>query len=134
MLYRFASCLSIAAIATGCFHHRAHDVTASVAAAQPSSGAIDVVLASPSRKLSVVVDGRLVVDRVHSRKAHIDGVPAGPAHVRVGVAGHCERDAVVDQDVEVPAGGTATILLPGPEHRRICRIVTAAVLAALIIK
>jgi len=128
MSYRYAT---IAVVLTGCFHHRAQDVTASFAPAQPANGAIDVVLESPSRKLSVAVDGRLVVDRVHSRKAHVEGVPAGPAHVRVAVGGRCEREGIIDEEVEVRPGDTTTVLLPGPEKRHACMIATGVVHVAL---
>jgi hypothetical protein len=132
MIQGRASWLPILVFVAGCFHHqRARDVATRLAPAQPSSGAIDVVLNSPSRKLSIAIDGNLVVDRAYSRKAHVEGVPAGPAHVRVAVGGRCERDGIIDEQVDVPVGGTTTILLPGPEHRHACMIATGLAHVAL---
>ncbi|MGE5182551.1 MAG: hypothetical protein ACM31C_10835, partial [Acidobacteriota bacterium] len=45
-------------------------------------------------------------------------------HVRVATGGNCERGAISDHDVIVPAGGTATIALPGPEPNTGCAIFT----------
>lgn len=98
------------------------DVTAVYAPAQPASGAIDVVLNHPSTTLTVAVADQLVVDRKYSRKAHIDGVPPGPAHVRVATGGHCEQGSLTEHDVMVPAGGVATIALPGPEPNLGCEV------------
>jgi len=130
-------CLVLVLFVAGCFHHRAHDVAASFAPPQPGSGAIDVVLESPSRGMSDAVDGRLVVDGAHSRKAHVEGVPAGPAHVRVAVGGRCESEGIIDEEVDVRPGDTTTVLLPGPERHRACMIATGVVhfaLAALLIR
>jgi hypothetical protein len=118
-------------VVAGCFHPRAHDVTAHLVPMSPSSGAIDVVLSAPSKKLTIAVDGNLVVDRAYSRHAHIDGVPAGPGHVQVVVDGHCERGGTAEEDVDVPAGGTATVVLPGPDKNHACMVATGVVHVAL---
>jgi hypothetical protein len=108
-------------LAAGCFHH-AHDVTAHFGPPRPDSGALDLVLVSPSRALTVAVDGNLVVDRAHTRKVHVDGVPAGATHVQVAVGGRCERSGVADEIVDVPAGGTAAVVLPGPDRDLACAV------------
>ena len=111
--------LSLLALAA-CTHP--HDVQAVYAPAPPGSGAIDVVLNSPSGALSVAIDGKLVVDRKYSRKAHIDGVPPGRSHVHVATGGQCEQGAMNDFDVDVEPGQTATLALPGPEPNHGCAI------------
>src|SRR5438105_3823609 len=105
--------LLIVIASASCTHP--HDVNAVYAGAPPGAGAIDVVLNNPSAALTVAVQDKLVVDRAYSRRAHVDGVPAGAAHVHVATGGRCEQGAMTDVDVNVPAGGIATIALPGPE-------------------
>lgn len=109
-------------VAAACTHP--HDVTAVYAPATPAAGAVDVVLNSPSDALTVAVGDQLVVDRKYSRKAHIDGIPAGPMHVRVATGGRCEQGSLTEHDIIVPAGGTTTITLPGPEPNTGCAIFT----------
>jgi len=130
-MLRRRSSLLVLVIVAGCFHHRAPEVTAHFAPSSPDSGAIDVVLQSPTRAMTVAVDGALAVDRAHTRKAHIDGVPAGPAHVQVAVGGRCERGGLVQEDVEVAPGRTTTIVLPGPDRKFACTAVTTAATVAL---
>ncbi len=115
---RLLVALSLAA----CTHP--HDVAAVYAPATPGTGAVDVVLNSPSDALTVTVGDQLVVDRKYSRKAHVDGVPAGPVHVRVATGGRCEQGSLTHQEIVVPAGGTTTIALPGPEPNLGCAIFT----------
>lgn len=110
-----------------------HDVTAQYATAPPGAGAVDVVLNDPTRKLSISVDDQLVVDGKYSRKAHIDGVPAGPAHVHVATGGRCEQGSMSDHEVVVPPGGTATLVLPGPEPNTGCMILTGLDIVGLYI-
>ena len=131
MLRPRASLVLMSVLAAGCFHHRAHDVTAHLASPAPASGAIDIVLQAPTRAMTVAVDGALAVDRAHTRKAHIDGVAAGPAHVQVAVGGRCERGGLIDEDVMVAPGATTTIVLPGPDRRFACVAATTAVHVAL---
>ncbi len=113
---------TLACLLVACSHP--HDVTAVYAPVTPGAGAIDVVLNSPSGSLTVTVGEQLVIDRKFSRHAHIDGVPAGPTRVRVATGGNCERGSVTDHDVIVPAGGTATVALAGPEPNTGCAIFT----------
>jgi hypothetical protein len=99
----------------------AHDVVARFPMAVPGdAGAIDVVLNDPSDKLTVTVDGLLVVDREHSRRAHIVDVPAGNAHVRVATGGRCEGGGVTERDVTVMPGMTSVLALPGPNPDHGC--------------
>ncbi|HUJ60344.1 MAG TPA: hypothetical protein VLX92_17705 [Kofleriaceae bacterium] len=132
-----AKWLLVLLLVPACFHHRAHDVTARLPVPVARSGSIDVVLNAPTRELTIAVDGALAVDRAHSRHARIANVPAGPAHVQIAVGGRCERGGAVDEQVVVPAGGIATVVLPGPEHDHLCAIATGVVhvaLAALLIR
>jgi hypothetical protein len=100
-----------------------HDVTAAFPAApDPQAGAVDVVLASASHAMSVTINDALVVEHKATRKAHVDGVPSGPAHVRVATGGGCEAATFVEQDVSVPPGGVATVALPGPETSHSCAL------------
>jgi len=115
MTYR----LTLLALAA-CTHP--HDVQAVYAPAPPGAGAIDVVLNSPSGALTVAVDGKLVVDRKYSRRAHIDGVPPGRAHVHVATGGECEQGAMNDFELDVDPGQTATLALPGPEPNHGCAV------------
>lgn len=131
MIHSSIKLAPILVLVAGCFHHRAHDVTARIAPATPASGAIDVVLQSPTREMTVAVDGALAVDRAHSRKAHIEGVPAGPAHVQVAVGGRCEHGGMIEEDVAVAPGITTTIVLPGPDRNHVCMAATTAVHVAL---
>jgi hypothetical protein len=101
----------------------AHDVVARFPLAAPGdTGAIDVVLNDPSGKLTIAVDDLLVVDREHSRHAHIMGVPAGTAHVRVATGGRCDAGAVTERDVAVTPGMTTTLALPGPNPDHGCMV------------
>ena len=100
----------------------AHDVTAVYAPATPASGAVDVVLGTPSRSLSVTIGDQLVVDRAYSRRAHVVGIPAGPMRVHVATGGGCETGSVVDRDVLVPPAGKTTLALPGPELGSGCAV------------
>jgi hypothetical protein len=104
-------------VVAGC----AHDVVTRFPLAAPSdTGAIDIVLNDPSDKLTVTVNGLLVVDREHSRHAHIADVPAGNARVRVATGGRCEGGAVTERDVTVTPGMTTMLVLPGPNPDRGC--------------
>jgi hypothetical protein len=107
-------------LATGCTH--AHDVAVQLALAQPDSGALDVVLNGASGALSVTIDGALVVDRKHSRKAHVEGIPAGPARVRIATGGGCEQAMTYDREVEIIPGATVTLALPGPQPDHGCMV------------
>ena len=130
------ACSLLAILATtGCFHHRSQDVVTRMPLVQPdgAEGAIDVVLSSPSRGLTVAVDGALVADNAHARRVHVDHVPAGVAHVRVVIDGRCERGGFIDQDVEVVPGGTTAVALPGPSHEHACMAITTAVHVALAV-
>jgi hypothetical protein len=111
--------LTLVALAA-CTHP--HDVVAVYAPAPPGAGAIDVVLNSPSGALTVAVDGKLVVDRKYSRKAHIDGVPPGVAHVHVATGGACEQGKLEDFEVDVEPGQTAVLAMPGPEPNHGCAV------------
>lgn len=115
-----SSRITLALLLVACTH--AHDVAAVYAPVVPGTGAIDVVLNSPTGALTVAVGDQLVVDRKFSRKAHIEGVPAGPMHVRVATGGRCEQGSLTEHDVIVPAGATTTIALPGPEPNTGCAI------------
>jgi hypothetical protein len=102
--------------------HHAEDVSATYPGGPPGAGSIDVALNDPSQKLTVAINDQLVVDRRFSRKAHIVGVPAGVAHVHVATGGGCEQRSLTEHDIVVPPGGSATILLPGPEPNTGCAL------------
>lgn len=117
-------------VLSGC----AHDVVARFPLARPGdTGAIAVVLNDPSDRLSVTVDDQLVVDREHSRRATITGVPAGTAHVVIAAGGRCETGAVSERDVTVSPGVTTTLALPGPNPDHGCMIYTGLAVVALAI-
>jgi hypothetical protein len=93
----------------------AHDVTAIYPAATPASGTVEVVLNEPTDALTVAINDQLVVDRAHSRRAQIVGVPAGPVRVHVATGKGCEQGNMVDRDMMLAPGGRATLALPHPE-------------------
>jgi len=103
----------------------AHDVTAHYPSDGPS-GAIDIQLNNPSGALTVAVNDHVMVDRKHSRKAHIDGIPIGDAVVQVAVGGACEQGKTETRTVDVQAGVTSTIVMPGPEPNTPCAIMDGA--------
>lgn len=115
---RFALVLALAACAP-----KAQDVS-STFALSPSipAGTVEVLLNSPSGALSVAVNDQLVVDRKTSRKATIGGVPAGPTRVHVAIGGGCETGAVFERDIQVLAGATTVVNLPGPELSTGCAL------------
>jgi hypothetical protein len=115
---------------TGC----ASDVVARYPSAPGVSGAIDIVLNDASRALTVEIDDQLVVDRATSRRAHVDGIPAGIAHVRIATGGRCEQGAVTERDVVVMPGTTATLVLPGPEPNHGCMVYDGLALLALVVE
>ena len=101
----------------------AHDVVTRFPLSAPGqSGAIDVVLNDPTSRLTIAIDDILVVDREHSRHAHIDGVPAGTVRVRVATGGSCEAAAVTERDLIVTPGVTSTLALPGPNGDHGCMV------------
>lgn len=100
-----------------------HDITTTFALSpQIPAGNVEVVLNGPTGALSVTVNDQLVVDRKVSRKAVINAVPAGFARVHVAVGGGCELGATFDRDIEVIAGATTTLALPGPEISTGCAV------------
>ncbi len=117
------------ALLAACAHP--HDVVAVYATPQPDTGAVDVILNDASRAMSVTINDILVVDRKFSRKAHIDGIPAGTARVHVATGGRCEQGSVADQELSVPAGGVATFALPGPEPNLGCTVISGLANVAL---
>ncbi len=118
---RIAGVVALVSIA-GCSH--AVDVTTAFPAARGDSGAVEVVLNDPSRAVSVTIDDALVVERKHTGRVHVDGVPAGSAHVRVATGGRCEQGSTSDQDVVVTPGSTSTIVLPGAEPNLGCMVLS----------
>lgn len=114
------SLLALLILIAGCTHP--HDIAVQLAVPQPGTGALDVVLNSASGALSVTIDGSLVVDRKYSRKAHVEGIAPGVAHVRVATGGGCEQAAEYDRDVEIVPGATTTLALPGPEPNHGCMV------------
>jgi hypothetical protein len=100
----------------------AHDVRVDYARAMPDTGSLEVVLNDASRSLSVTVDGALMVDRRRSRKARIDGIPAGPVSVTVATGGGCEQAMTVDRTVDIVPGAVTTLALPAPEPNTGCMI------------
>jgi hypothetical protein len=99
-----------------------HDVRAVYPGGGLEAGALDVVLNVPTAGLTVSIGDKIVVDRESTRRAHIDGVPAGPAHVRVATAGKCEQHTLGEFDVAIPPSGVATLALPGPAEDQGCGI------------
>ncbi len=110
----------VTSLVTACSHP--HDVVSAFPYRQPNSGALDVVLNDPSRKLTVTVDDQLVVDRAFTRRAHIDGVPAGVARVHVASGGECEQGRAFDRRVTIEPGELATLAVPGPEPSLGCEV------------
>lgn len=106
------------AIVAGC----ARDVAVPYPHATPAAGDVEIVLNAPTRDLSVTVNGALVVDRAHSRRARVTGVPAGLARVAIATGGRCEAGQVVERDVEVVPAQVTTIALPAPEPNTGCMI------------
>lgn len=104
----------------GC--HHPHDIEARYALQGGEAGAVDVILNQASSALTVAIDDHVVVDRKYSRRAHIEGVPAGEVHVRVATGGSCEQGRVDDRTLQVEPGQTVTIALPGPEISNGCAI------------
>lgn len=118
-------------VVAGC----AHDVFTRFPMAAPGdSGAIDVVLNDPTHRLTVSVDDLLVVDREHSRRAHIVGVPAGTVHVRVATGGGCEGAVVTERDVTVMPGMTTALALPGPNPDHGCMAYLGLTAVALAVE
>ncbi len=103
-----------------CTH--AVDVTTAYPGPRGEAGAIEVVLNDESRAMSVTVDDALVADRKYTRRVHVDGVPAGTAHVRVATGGRCEQGATSEHDVVVAPGLTSTVVLPGPSLNVGCAV------------
>lgn len=104
----------------GCSH--AVDVTTAYPGPRGEVGAVEVVLNDDSRAMSVTIDDALVADRKYTRRVHVDGVPAGTAHVRVATGGRCEQGATSEQDVVVTSGLTSTVVLPGPSLNVGCAV------------
>ncbi len=111
---------SILFLIAACSHP--HDVMAVYALAPPAAGSLEVLLNSPSGALTVTVNDTVVVDRKESRKAHVDGIPAGTAHVTVATGGRCEHGAITERDVEITPGVVTTLVLPGPETTLGCQV------------
>jgi hypothetical protein len=101
---------------------RPHDVTAVYARGPSSTGAVEVVLNNASDALSVSINDALVVDRKHSRRVRVEGIPPGPARITVATGGGCEAGRAIDREVEVLAGQTTTVPLPGPEPNTGCMV------------
>jgi hypothetical protein len=99
-----------------------HEVHAVYPGGGPDNGALEIVLTRPTARLTVAVGNKIVVDRETSGRAHIEGVPAGPQHVRVVTAGGCEHSTHNELDIDVPPNGIATVPLPGPEEDHGCGI------------
>jgi len=110
----------VTSLVAACTHP--HDVVSAFPYRQPDSGALDVVLNDPSRKLTVTVNDQLVVDRAFTRRAHIDGVPSGIARVHVAAGGKCEQGRNFDRSVTIQPGELATVAVPGPEPNLGCEV------------
>jgi hypothetical protein len=121
-----ARSLPILVVATGCTHPQDVSATyprvAMAPGAEIGSGAVDVVLNNPTGALSVAVNDNLVVDRKYSRKAHIDGVPAGHSTVHVSLGGSCEKARDFTREIDLQPGATAAITLPGGEVNDGCMV------------
>ncbi|HEY4055536.1 MAG TPA: hypothetical protein VGM39_02970 [Kofleriaceae bacterium] len=107
--------------------HTASDVAATYTTTLDTpTGSIEVALNSPSQALSVTVNDHVLVDRKNTRKALINGVPAGPAHVIVSVGTQCEQNHTYERDVNLVPGVTAQLALPGPEVGEGCATLAGA--------
>jgi hypothetical protein len=118
--HRSVASAVVTSLVAACSHP--HDVVGAFPYRQPDSGALDVVLNDPSRKLTVTVNDQLVVDRAFTRRAHIDGVPSGIAHVHVASGGKCEQGRNFDRSVTIEPGTLATLAVPGPEPNFGCMV------------
>jgi hypothetical protein len=116
------------AVAGGCTGPQ--DITAVFPHPTPMAGAVDVSLNSPDGAMTVTVDDALVVDRKYSRKAHIDGVPAGPATVHVAIGGKCVKAREYTRELEIEPGQTSQIALPGAEVNDGCAVLDGLLLVA----
>ncbi|HEY4176459.1 MAG TPA: hypothetical protein VGM90_06495 [Kofleriaceae bacterium] len=107
--------------------HTASDVSASYASTLDTpSGSIEIALNSPSQALTIAVNDHVLVDRKNTRKALINGVPAGPAHVVVSVGAQCEQNHMYERDLNLVPGVTAQLALPGPEVGEGCATLAGA--------
>jgi hypothetical protein len=100
----------------------AHDVRTTYPRASVAGGTLEVALNAPTDQLSIAVNGDLVVDRKHSRKATIELVPAGANVVRVVTSGSCEQGTTVEHVVEIAPGQVTTLALPGPDAGLACAV------------
>ena len=117
-----------------CMAGCSYDVVARYPSPPGESGAIDIVLNDPTRALTVEINDLLVVGRAHSRKIHVDGVPAGTARVRVATGGRCEQGVVTEREVTVMPMSISTLALPGPEPNHACMVYAGLALLALSIE
>jgi hypothetical protein len=122
------SLLVVFAIA-GCTHP--HDVNAVYAIAPQAGGSLEVLLNKASDAMTIAVNDVVVVDRKFSRKAHVDGIPEGPAHVVIATGGGCEQQSLVERDVEITPGVVTSIVLPGPERNHGCMVYAGLVYVGL---
>lgn len=107
--------------------HGASDVAANYTPILDTpSGSIEVLLNSPSQALTVSVNDHVLVDRKFSRKAVINSIPAGPAHVLVSVGGNCEQNHTYERDVTSVPGVPTQLALPGPEVGEGCATLAGA--------
>jgi hypothetical protein len=118
----------VAVVVTGCTGPQ--DITAVYPHPAEANGAIDVSLTTADGNMTVTVDDSVVVDRKFSRKAHIDGVPAGPARVHVALGGNCVKARDYTRDVDIEPGQTAQIALPGAEINDGCAILDGLLIVA----
>jgi hypothetical protein len=100
----------------------AHDVHATYPRASLAAGVLEVALNAPTGELTVAVNGDMVVDRKHSRRARIDGVPAGRNLVRVVTSGSCEQSATTEKEVHITPGQVTTLALPAPDSSLACAV------------
>ena len=107
-----AAALAVIAALGGC----AHDVRTRLPnAPSESTGSIAIILTQPARDLTVAVDGVLAVERAHTKKVRIEGVPIGYHTVTIAAGsgpGRIERQV----DVSVEEGGEIAIPLGSPEN------------------
>jgi hypothetical protein len=116
--------LALVALA-GC----AHDVTARYA--PEGGGTVQVLLSHAASAVTVAIDDQVVIERAHTSKATISGVPPGDARVRVVVGGVCAKGFVEERHLWVQPGRSATLALPGPELTTACAIVQAGAWVAV---
>lgn len=78
-------------------------------------GSIKIRFSVAVENISVVVDGKMAVDKAETDTITVTGIPVGAHHLRVIGGGAMQVSTTYDEDVNVTPGDPTVVMLKAPE-------------------